>query len=186
MVEPENDIVDRLHWQAHEMIHEVLDKNIDRAERVLAQKLEEQLKAHERVHAIHETSHEREHQMTNTALTKAEQSMNLRLEGMNQFREQLNSQTQSFLTREIFDKYTKDVEAKMELALQSLEDKDEALIRALANRHDSDYNTIRELLQSEKEIRRSFEGSINTWKWIAGFLGASGVAGVILLFAQRG
>lgn len=180
-----SEVIDSLHWSSHQLIHDVLEKNIDRTEKSLSDKIAANLDAHEEVHRIHEAAHEREHQMTNIALTKAEESMNQRLEGMNQFREQLNSQTQSFVTRDTFDKYTRDMESKMSVALQSLEDKNEALVKSLINTHNSDYNTIRELLQSEKEIRRSFEGSINTWKWIAGFLGASGVAGVILLFATR-
>lgn len=185
MPEDTKDVIDALHWDSHQLIHDVLEKNVDRTQTALNDQLQRSLDAHEQVHRIHEIAHEREHNMTNTALTKAEESMNQRLEGMNQFREQLNAQTQNFVTREVFEKYTKDLDVKMDLALSAMSEKFEALVTSLVNRHNADYNTIRELLQSEKEIRRSFEGSINTWKWIAGFLGASGVAGVILLFATR-
>jgi hypothetical protein len=44
------------------------------------------------------------------AVSKAEESMNSRLEGMNEFRAQLSHQASTFLPREIFDSYTNQME----------------------------------------------------------------------------
>ena len=47
--------------------------------------------------------HAREHELERQALLKAEATMNLRLEGMNEFRAQLNQQQGTFVTRTEFE-----------------------------------------------------------------------------------
>lgn len=174
-----------IQWASHQELHDVINKGINNQIDGVNQRIDDLVTAHERVHSIHAEAHDREHELNELAITKAENQVDRRLEGMNEFRDQLNKQAQTFVTRDIFDKYTSDMEAKIEIALASLSDKDEALIRSAINRHDSDFNSLRDLIQAEREVRKAFEGSINTWKWLAGFLGASGVAGVILLFATK-
>lgn len=174
-----------LMWEAHEK-HHILENELDTKDfSVVNIRMEDFRIAHEKVHDIHSHAHDREHEMTNLAITKAAQSMDVRLESMNEFRDQLTVQSQTFLTREVFEKYTQDFDAKMDLALSSVADKSDTLMRSLVNSHNSDYNSLRDLIQAEREIRKAFEGSINAWKWLAGFLGASGVAGVVFLFATR-
>lgn len=152
--------------------------------------------AHSREHALHEKAHELEHEMSSEALHKADTTLERRLEGMNEFRAQLEKQSSDFLTREIFEQYTKEQTLKVETALDASTDKYDTIIKAIVNRHDSDTDAsrdshdndiqaLRNEIQQEREHRKTFEGSINTWKWIATFLGASGVAGVILLFASQ-
>lgn len=46
--------------------------------------------------------------------------------------------------------------------------------------HDADVSRLESLIATEREARRSSEGSLATWRFIAGFLGLSGVVGVIL------
>lgn len=150
--------------------------------------------AHHREHDIHERSHAVEHQMTQDALNKADLALERRLEGMNEFRAQLEKQAGAFLTREVFDGYSKEQAEKISVALSAANDKHDTIIKAIVNRHDSDTDalqtqiqelkeSLRQEIQSEREIRKTNEGSINTWKWIATFLGASGLAGVVLMFA---
>lgn len=139
--------------------------------------------AHQREHALHGNSHEMEHRMAQEALEKADAGLERRLEGMNEFRAQLEKQAGAFLTREVFEAYVKEQTAKVETALTNSNDKYDTLIKAIVNRHDSDTDSLREEIQREREIRKTFEGSVNTWKWLATFLGASGVAGVIIMFA---
>jgi len=139
--------------------------------------------AHQREHSLHGEAHELEHRMTQEALEKADNSLERRLEGMNEFRAQLEKQAGAFLTREVFEAFVKEQANKTELALSNMADKYDTLIKAIVNRHDSDTDTLRDEIQREREIRKTFEGSVNTWKWLATFLGASGVAGVIIMFA---
>lgn len=47
----------------------------------------------------HSESHAREHNMTNTALSKAEEAMTIRLGQMNEFREQIVAERQTYVTR---------------------------------------------------------------------------------------
>lgn len=114
--------------------------------------------------------HEHEHALSVVAVSKAEAGLDRRLEGMNQFRAQLDRQAADFITREAYDAQT---------------DRFDAIFRAQAAKHDSDNDALKDQVQTEREIRKSFEASVNTWKWIASFLGASGIGGVILLFVTR-
>ncbi len=153
--------------------------------KVTQREFEIRFAAHQREHELHEKFHEAEHEMTELALNKADNSLERRLEGMNEFRAQLEKQSAAFLTREIFDAYTKEQTSKIEVALTASTEKYDAVINAIVTRHDADVSSMKEALQAEREHRKSFEGSINTWKWLASFLGASGVAGVILLFMTK-
>lgn len=171
-------------WQSHQHLHHIIEKSIQRESKENKAALKAALEAHSREHMLHEQAHVREHEMSNIALNKAEDSMNRRLEGMNEFREQLNAQAAYFVNREVFEKTTKETDAKTDAAIAALADKWDTIAKSLINKHDTDFNALAGEIQSEREIRKSFEGSMNTWKWLASFLGASGVAGVILLFAS--
>lgn len=141
--------------------------------------------AHQREHDLHAKFHETEHGMTELALNKADQALERRLEAMNEFRAQLEKQSSTFLTREIFDQYTKEQVNKTERAIEGNAEKYDTIIKAIVNRHDSDNDSLRQEVQSEREYRKTFEGSVNTWKWIVTFLGASGLGGVILLLIDK-
>jgi len=141
--------------------------------------------AHMREHQLHENAHELEHTMTSEALNKADAALERRLEGMNEFRAQLEKQSGAFLTREVFEQVIKDTNTKTDLALVNHADKYDTIIKAIVNRHEADMDALKDEIQGEREYRKTFEGSINTWKWIATFLGASGLAGVIIMFATR-
>jgi arginine utilization protein RocB len=56
---------------------------------------------------------------TREAVDKAERLMNIRLEGMNEFREQLKDQTSTFVTVEVFDTRLLSIETKLS-ELQSI------------------------------------------------------------------
>lgn len=45
---------------------------------------------------------------------------------------------------------------------------------------DSQLDRVEGLVATEREARRAAEGSLATWRFLAGFLGVSGLAGVIL------
>lgn len=139
--------------------------------------------AHMREHQLHEDAHELEHAMTSEALTKADLALERRLEGMNEFRAQLEKQSGAFLTREVFEQIIKELTNKTDSALTNSAEKYDTIVKAIVNRHESDMQALKDEIQGEREYRKTFEGSINTWKWIATFLGASGLAGVILMFA---
>lgn len=143
------------------------------------------LNAHNREHDLHDRAHKVEHEMTQSALTKADNALEIRLEGMNEFRAQLEKQAGAFITREFFEQYTKEQNNKTETALNTNTEKYDTIVKAIVNRHDSDIDAMEKAIQSEREHRKTFEGSVNTWKWIATFLGASGLGGVILMLITR-
>lgn len=101
---------------------------------------------------------------------------------MNEFRSQLQSQAATFVSRDMFDTYVKENVVSRDQSHTYIGEKYDALLAALNEKHDRDIALFRSEIQEEREVRKRFEGSINTWKWIVGFLGASGVGGVILLF----
>ena len=53
----------------------------------------------ERTAQAHSESHHREHEMTQTAVTKAEESMTARLEGMNEWREESKARMETYPTK---------------------------------------------------------------------------------------
>lgn len=172
-------------WELHQTLHKILENSTTKEIEAVRDSLKAALFAHVREQELHAQAHEREHQMTATALDKAEQSMDKRLEQMTVFREELNAQAGSFVNREMFERYIKESEAKVDTSIAALTDKWDIIAKSLVNRHEADFNIQAQEIQNEREFRRAFEGSMNTWKWIASFLGASGVAGVILLFATN-
>ena len=172
-----------IRWTNHAHDHEILSNSVDTAKSASTKALDAALIDHHREHTVHEASHEREHQFTKEALDKADKTLETRLEGMNEFRAQLEKQAGAFLTREIFETFVKEQVAKTELALATNTDKYDTIVKAIVNKHESDVEALRAEIQGERDYRKTFEGSINTWKWIATFLGASGLAGVILMFA---
>lgn len=87
--------------------------------------------------------------------------------------------------REMFDTYVRESNSRTEVALKSITEKYDSAIANTVERHDKDFTSVRNELQVEREIRKVFEGGVSTWKWIAGFLGASGVVGVLALFITR-
>lgn len=132
--------------------------------------------------------HEQELRMLNEAFIEKERVTQFneyarRLETLNHAHEKAVEAQRSTVPRELFDNYVNENSDRVSSAISTINEKNETLAKSLINRHDADYNGLRELLQGEREARKSLEGSINTWKWIASFLGASGVAGVIILFA---
>jgi len=164
----------------------VVERVTDSDEKFISQReFQVRFEAHQREHDLHERFHETEHIMTETALNKADSTLEHRLEGMNEFRAQLEKQASAFLTREVFEQYTKEQTNKFETALTNNADKYDTIIKAIVSRHDSDVDSLEKEIQSEREVRKTFEGSVNTWKWIATLLGASGIGGVILMLISR-
>ncbi len=52
---------------------------------------------------IHDDAHAREHALTQTALEKAEQSLTIRLESMNELRSQIYSERGTYVTRDMLE-----------------------------------------------------------------------------------
>lgn len=181
-----------LSHDAHAHEHAANDKavetalaSVDKLATIHTQSHSREHDAHQREHALHTDFHTTEHQMTQRALEKADSTLERRLEGMNEFRDQLERQSGNFVTRETHETFVKERTEKLDTALATINEKYDSLLNAVVNRHEADMEATRNQIQSEREYRKTFEGSVNTWKWIATFLGASGVAGVILMFATR-
>lgn len=174
-----------LRWDAHNRTHDRIDNAVDVATASANRALSTALVDHHREHEVHAKAHDREHASTKEALDKADAALEVRLEGMNEFRAQLEKQSSTFLTREIFETYVKEQTSKLEAALASFSSKYDVLIQAKGEKHDTDFKILRESITEEREHRKASEASISTWKWIATFLGASGLGGVILLFSTR-
>lgn len=71
--------------------------------------------AHQREHEQHAKEHDREHLSTEQAIRVATQSMDKRLDGMNEFREALTSQQATFVRREMLDAYAKEADKKHDI-----------------------------------------------------------------------
>lgn len=88
--------------------------------------------AHEQLHRVTETSHREQHISEQRAVEAAVASMDKRLEGMNEFRESLRDQSQTFARKDALDALDAQVERR--------------------------YEELRSLVQTEKEERRGQEG----------------------------
>lgn len=82
---------------------------------------------HQREHESHSEAHDREHLMTQVALDKADERMNVRLEGMNEFREQLRMQTTTFVTKDMADVRHKGIEETLGLQVRDLHTRMESI-----------------------------------------------------------
>lgn len=69
----------------------------------------------ERTAIAHALAHEREHASTQLAIDKATIAMDRRLDGMNQFRDQLRDQAGQFLHRDTYDQSHTDVLRRIEI-----------------------------------------------------------------------
>ena len=108
-----------------------------------------------------------------------------RLTTLNHAHEQALEAQAKTVPREVFDNYVKESDSRVQLALKSVTEKYDTLIAAKTETHQTDVKIINEQIATEREIRKENQGSIATWKWLIGFLGVSGVGGVILLFLTR-
>jgi len=70
--------------------------------------------------AAHAAAHEREHQAVQLAISKAEDSLTVRLESMNRFREQLDRERGSYVTRMQLDDRLLAVSKEIEEALKGI------------------------------------------------------------------
>ena len=72
------------------------------------------------INAQHNQSHAREHQMVELAVSKAEQAMQERLAGMNEFRNQLSDERGTYLTKPEFSRFEEGINREMDTVRQSL------------------------------------------------------------------
>lgn len=68
--------------------------------------------AHQREHDQHAKEHDRDHRATEQAITVAVAALDKRLDAMNEFREQLNSQAATFVRRDMLDQYRAEQDRK--------------------------------------------------------------------------
>lgn len=69
----------------------------------MGSKEDERWRAHRREHDIHENAHRREHEQYKERVQAASNTMELRLAGMNEFREQLTAERATYVTRRELD-----------------------------------------------------------------------------------
>jgi uncharacterized protein YydD (DUF2326 family) len=80
----------------------------------LERALTDYIRYHEALHADHSLAHGREHMMYQEAIQKAEEAMTARLEGMNEFRQQLTAERALYVTRDQIDARDKALDAQLE------------------------------------------------------------------------
>lgn len=97
-----------------------------------------------------------------------------RLNELNHVYERAEEAQKHTVPREVFDNHVRESSEKNEFAIKNLTLKYDAGFTALENK-----------LQEEREIRKSFEGSLSSWKWLAGFLGLSGLGSILVLILQH-
>jgi len=123
-----------------------------------------QVGLHQREHEAAERAHRREHDADQRAIDLAVTGIDHRLNELNQLRREVITDRSLLVSRESYD------------ADQT------ALKNEVRSRHDTTTLRVEAL---EKIINRA-EGSLNTWRGIAAFLGVSGVAAVIWAILQAG
>ena len=101
---------------------------------------------------------EQSHMYLKTALDLQATEYERRLDDLNHAHSQAVEAAAKTVPRELFDQYVKESAARVELAFSGLQERLNAM-ETLADRR---------------------EGSLATWRFIAGFLGLSGVVGVML------
>lgn len=94
----------------------------------------------------------------NLALHLQAEEYERRLDSLNHAHEQALEAQRQTVPRELFDQYVKESAARVELAFSSLQGR----------------------LDSIEQLADRREGALATWRFIAGFLGVSGIVGVVL------
>lgn len=119
---------------------------------------------------VHARAHEREHAMTELAVTKAEEALTIRLEQMNEFREQITSERGTYPTKaELFE------------VMKRLED----LIVRNATDLESAFAKADERLKAVERFASDAKAQMGTLKALMGvLLFALAVAGFILGMSQ--
>lgn len=102
---------DRAH-ESHEEKHSAEGRAVEKAEAAAKAALKAALDDHHREHEVHEKSHNREHEFTKEALTKAEKTTDERFKSTNEFREQLRDQASTFVTRDVINTLTKEIDRR--------------------------------------------------------------------------
>lgn len=119
---------------------------------------------HQRAHDRAEEAHRREHEAEARALDKGGEQLEHRLTELNKLREEVVLDRTQFVRADTWAAEHK-----------ALQQGFEALVEKLALRIDA----------VEKAYDRA-EGAVNTWRWLAGFLGIGGVALIVWSLATFG
>jgi chromosome segregation ATPase len=100
--------------------HIGLKEYIDRLIVEVNERFQDIRRAQDMLGTVHMAAHTQEHQMLQRAIDKSEESLNKRLEGMNEFREQLSEQAGRFVTIVQFDERSTSLMAKVDTALHAI------------------------------------------------------------------
>lgn len=119
---------------------------------------------HDKEHEAAEKAHQREHSAEGKALELAVTGIERRLDELNQLRKEVVLDRSQFLTLSTWDAEHKAVKVEMRT-------KDEALDQRI---------------DAIEKIVDHFQGSLNTWRGIAAFLGLGGVGAIVWAIVQTG
>jgi len=119
---------------------------------------------HDKEHEAAEKAHQREHQSEGKAVDLAVDGMERRLDELNQLRKEVVLDRSQFLTVSTWD----------------------AEHKALKNEMRTKQEAMDKRIDTLEKIIDHFEGSLNTWRGIAAFLGVTGVGAVIYAIANSG
>jgi hypothetical protein len=123
-----------------------------------------QVGLHQREHEAAERAHRREHDADQRAIDLAVEGIDRRLNELNQLRKEVTTDRSLLVNRETYDA-------------------DQVALKAeVRGKNDT---TLARIEALEKIINRA-EGSLNTWRAIAAFLGLGGVTAVIWAILQSG
>ena len=112
---------------------------------------------HDREHEAAERAHRREHDADQRAINLAVQGIDRRLDELNQLRKEVVTDRSMFLSSETYAAEHNGLKIELRTKVDALGQRIDAL---------------------EKVMDRA-EGAVNTWRFIAGFLGVSGVAALV-------
>jgi len=136
---------------------------------------------HERELRVISDAHERELRLIAEDAVEKARSIQFseyarRLADLNHAHEQAKETAHHTVPREVFENYIKENSTKLDLAFSGAEARREQLVESLNEK----INVLSKRLAEERNARAALDGSIGTWKFIAGLMGLPGMVALIL------
>lgn len=120
-------------FQEHSKEHQALANQVDTTAAVIRREFDGKAAEILEMARLHAEAHKREHYHGDVAVQKAYETMDKRLEGMNEFRDQLRDQAATFARRDYVDTVIAGVTATLEARSKSNSDRIDTLERKEAN-----------------------------------------------------
>lgn len=171
-------------WLGHRSDHEQLATAVDKAEAASKVALATALADHHREHGVHASAHEREHVahsrehvMGDNSVATAAVSVDKRLEGMNEFRDQLREQARAFASSERLDSVSSAIDRRLIDMQQMLDRRFADATKHTDEKHEANRQRIEAI---EKKDVKGEGKSLGQGTVVAIIVGAIALMGTLL------